>query len=77
VSGTVNVGNFPLVQPVSFSNTGTRPLYIRDVDNSAHMPFAAQASCTVNAGFQGCIANFSVPSGMELVIETVSAKRLP
>ena len=76
VSGTVNVGNFPSVQPVSFSNTATSPLHIRDVDNPAHLPFAKISGCTVAAGNNGCDVNFSVPSSMELVIETVSVNAL-
>jgi hypothetical protein len=74
VSGTVNVGNFPSAQQVSFSNTGTTPLYIRDVDNPAHTPFLGTLFCLVPAGSVSCDASFSVPSGSELVIESVSAR---
>lgn len=71
VSGTVNVGNFPPVQPVSFSNSGASPLYVRDVDGPAHHPFAAADVCQSSPGFSCSDSAISVPSGTELVIETV------
>ena len=74
VSGTVNFGNFP--SSLGVSNVSGAPLYVRDVDNAAHHPFAAGLStgltCTVAPGSGVCNASFSVPSGEELVIETVS-----
>lgn len=39
----VSVSNFPAIQPVSFSNTSTTPLFVRDVDNSART--ALQLTC--------------------------------
>jgi hypothetical protein len=74
VSGTVNFGNFP--SSLGVSNMSGAPLYVREVDNAAHHPFAAGLStgltCTVAPGSGVCNASLSVPSGEELVIETVS-----
>lgn len=71
VSGTVSVSNLPSSQGVS--NTSATPLYVRDVDNPAHHPFATSLSCNIDpATSQSCASTFPVPSGMELVIETFS-----
>lgn len=68
---TVSVGNFPSSQGVS--NTSAAPLYVRDVDNPAHHPFATSLSCNITPpASQSCASTFSVPSGVELVIETFS-----
>ena len=65
----VTVANVPL--PVG--NTGTTPLYNRDVDNPARHPFAREVTCSLPDQNKSCSVSFSVDSGKELVVETVSA----
>jgi len=82
VQGSVSVNNFPATQPVSgtvgisgmatVGNTRTTPLYVRDVDNPAHHPFAQEVNCSVPGGSKSCAASFTVDAGKELVIETAS-----
>jgi hypothetical protein len=76
VSGTVNVGNFPSTLPVSFTNASTSPLYIRDVDGAAHNRYTYNNSCNVptDGSVNGCNVQFTVPSGFELVVETVTVE---
>lgn len=73
VQGTVAIGNFPSSLPVSVSTTPGSPLYIRDVDSPAHNPFAQYLSCAIDPGQETCTAQFTVPTGKALVIETISA----
>ncbi len=73
VQGTVDIGNFPSSLPVSFTSTPSSPLYIRDVDSPAHNPFAQYLNCAIDPGQQTCSAQFTVPTGKALVIETISA----
>lgn len=82
---TQNVSFNGTAQPVSFPNTPTLPLYVRDVDNSTN-PFQQRIALDngfVNTGvFPGsscsnitqCQANLNVPTGMRLVIEHISAR---
>ncbi len=64
-SGTWNVG-------IS-GNSATAPLLVRDVDNPARNRFVHDFSCTIVVGATLCEDNMDVPSGVELVIESVSA----
>jgi hypothetical protein len=75
VAGTVNVANFPQDQQVSLiGNAPTTPLFTLDVENPAHNPWALPFACTVPSGVSICSSNgFIVPTGSELVIETISA----
>lgn len=73
VQGTVDIGNFPSSLPVSFSSTTSSPLYIRDVDSPAHNAFAHYLNCVIDPGQGTCSAQFTVPTGKALVIETISA----
>lgn len=68
----VSVSNFPAIQPVSFSNTSTTPLFVRDVDNSART--ALQLTCgstTADSGSFSCNLG-TAGTGTRIVIETVS-----
>ena len=81
-SGTWNVGlsgtptasasNFPAAQPVSFGNTRTTPLFVRDVDNSTRAAFQLTcSSTTADSGSFSCNLG-TVGTGTRIVIETVS-----
>lgn len=79
VVGNVSVANFPSTQPVSFSNTASTPLFVRDVDSAGRNPFAVNATCS-NPSDTGCAANPVLPSAtvnngsvQTVVIEFVSA----
>ena len=73
VSGTVSVANFPSTQTVS--NTGSAPLFVRDVDSAGRNPFSVESN---NIG-SGSGASVALPSGtasvpiQTVVIEFVSA----
>jgi hypothetical protein len=57
-------------QSVGSSNTSAMPLHMRDIP--AHNAFAHFQGCTVPASTHDCSVKITVPSGRELVIETVS-----
>lgn len=81
VTGTVAVSTLP---PISFGNTETSPMFVRDVDNPARHPVFGGCDLinVPGGGFQSCNINFyapsgnftSVPPGNRLVIEYVSGE---
>jgi hypothetical protein len=54
----------------SVSVTGTAQ--VRDVENPGRQAFAKRVTCTINFGNNVCDAFVAVPSGKQLVIETLS-----
>jgi hypothetical protein len=77
IDGTpnVNVGNFPVLQPVSFSNSGSTPLFV-DTDGPARA--AVSGSCNANYdanGFAQCLA-VNVPLGKILVVDALSVSTI-
>lgn len=71
-SAPVNIVS-PVPLPVSVRSTPSSPLYIRDVDNPAHNAFAQYLNCAIAPSETACDAQFTVPVGKALVIETISA----
>jgi hypothetical protein len=62
---------------VLVSNTSAQPIPIQDVNNPAHTPFGMQATVTIPDGQELGFGTFSIPSGTRLVVESVSAFRIP
>ena len=70
----VTVANTPLPVTPTVGSASATPLYVRNVDNSGHHPFAREVSCSPADQFKSCSVSFSVDSGKELVVETVSVE---
>ena len=82
ITGTpsVNVGNFPVTQnvsfngsaqPVSINSTNTTPVFVQDVDSPARHPFTKTFIGTVGCFGSGTTA-FTVAGNTELVLEFIT-----
>ena len=88
VAGTVNVGNFPGTQAVTVGNTpnvnvANMPTVslapgatFRDADNAARQPVEHFFHCQIFSPFLSCseASPYTVPSGKELAIESLTAR---
>ncbi len=62
VTGSVSVNNFPSTQPMSFNNSTTMPLLVRNIENPALQPFAFSLCAPINPAGPCPSASFTIPS---------------